>query len=93
MSAHAQVVDVSGDAGYPATPQVVIPFVPKCISVLNEDVGTTDDVYVSFDGVNDMGHLIAGATIEYTLQFVTKVWLRRGAVGTPPTNVQVVAEA
>lgn len=92
MSVFQQIVDVSGTAAFPTTPQVTVPFQAKSISVLNEDLGTSDDAFVSFDGQNDMGHLIPGATIQYG-QRVTRVWLRRGAVGTAPTNIQVIAES
>lgn len=92
MSVFSEIVDVSGQSAYPAqdSPQVVIPFEPRSIAIVNED--GVDDAFVSFDGVNDQGHLIGGATTEFS-QRVTKVWLRRGDVGTPPTNIQITAES
>lgn len=88
-------VDVSGQAAYPAAnaPQVVIPFEPKTIMILLED--TTDDAFASFDGSNDHLHMVPGtpgAGVRFE-QRTRNVWLRRGAAGTPATNVQVIAEA
>lgn len=91
MSVFSEIVDVSGQAAYPTldSPQVVIPFEPRSIAVINED--GVDDAFVSFDGVNDHGHLIGGTATEFK-QRVTKVWLKRGAVGSAPTNIQITAE-
>ncbi len=91
VSVFQQIVDVSGDAVFPTMPQVVIPFEPKSIAIFNEDIEDGDDIFVSFDGVVDMGHLFAGNVRHYE-QRTPRVWLRRGVVGTTPTNVQVLAE-
>lgn len=85
-------MDVSGQAAFPTDPQVVIPFEPKTIAVFNEDAADGDDAFVSFDGQVAVGHVIAGFTITYD-QRVPRVWLRRGVVGSPPTNIQVIAES
>lgn len=90
MSIHRAEVDVSGTAAYPSTPQVVIPFEPTQIGVVNED--GSDDVYVSFDGVSDHAHVFGGDGVT-VFQRVKQVWLRRGAAGTPPTTVAVIAES
>lgn len=89
MSVYEKIVDVSGTATYPTTPQVQLPFEPRIISVLNE--GNSSNVYVSLDGQNDMGHLAPGVQIKYE-QRCRHVWLRYGTLGAPPQNVQVVAE-
>ena len=91
MSVHSEIVDVSGTAAFPATAQIEILFEPRRIVVTNEDA--SDDAFVSLDGTtNDEVHLTASASISFEFQRVRKVWLRRGVVGTPATNVQVVAE-
>lgn len=93
MSAFEQIVDISGQAGFPATPQVVIPFEPRSLEILNEDITDGDAVFVSFDGKEDMGHILAGMSIRYQ-QRITKVWFRIDpATDSAPTNLQVVAES
>lgn len=92
MSVFEVIVDVSGQAAFPTNPQVVIPFEPRTIAVFNEDSNNGDDAFVSFDGQTTVGHVIAGSTFTYT-QRVLGVWLRRGAIGAPPTNIQVIAES
>jgi hypothetical protein len=93
MATFTQTVDVSGTAAYPASPQVTIPFIPKTITVVCED--STDDAWVSFDGSTDAAHMVPGTPDQRLVfnQRVTKVWLKRGAAGAAPTNVQVMAEA
>ncbi len=90
MSVYQQIVNVQATPSYPTVPQVVIPFEPKSISVQNENVAGAGDAFVSFDGINDQGHLIAGASIHFE-QRVTRAWLRRGSAGN--TDVQVLAES
>jgi len=91
MSVFQQTVNVFADTSYPADPQVVIPFEAKSVSIVNEDLD--DNTWISFDGVNDHGHLIRGNGITYQ-QRVDKVWLRRGSgAATSPTNVSVTAES
>ncbi len=92
MSVFEAIVDVSGQAAFPANPQVVIPFEPRTIAVFNEDAADGDDAFVSFDGQTAVGHVIAGFTIMYE-QRVLEVWLRRGVAGSSPTNIQVIAES
>lgn len=92
MSVHYQETDASGVAAYPADPQITIPFPPKRTIVLNQDVDGTDDIYFSFDGVNDHGHLLAGKQIELQQRGGTKVWIRAGATDTSPTVVSVWGE-
>ena len=92
MSVFQQVVDVSGTAAFPTTPQVVIPFEPKSILIINNDPTAGDDVFVSFDGVEDHTQIFGADGVTF-LQRVKQVWLRRGSIGAPPTNVQVVAES
>lgn len=92
MSVHRGLVDVSGTAAYPGTPQVVVPFEPIQIAVVNQGPNSGDDIFLSFDGVTDHAQIFGGDGVTF-FQRVKKVWLRRGAVGTPPTNVQVIAES
>lgn len=92
MSVYAKIVDVASATAYPATPQVVFPFEADIIAILNES--DTSDVYVSLDGINDMGHLPPKNTaMVLEKQHCSKVWLKRGVVGISPQNVQVVGEA
>lgn len=86
MSVYQQSVSVS-DAAFPGTPQVIVPFEPRTITVINESAAAK--AFVSMDGVNDQGHLIGSAVIEYG-QRVTKVWLRRDGGASP--LIQVIAE-
>ncbi len=89
MSIHQAEVDVFGVASYPATAQVIVPFQPREILIVNMD--TSDDVFVSLDGTTDHAHLLGGDSVKFT-QTVKKIFLKRGAVGTTPTNVQVISE-
>ena len=91
MSVYQQTVNVFGQVGYPADPQVVIPFEPAEISIFNEDAAFADDAFISFDGVNDAGRVVGGSSLNY-VQRMRRVWLRRGVIGAPPTNIQVIAE-
>ncbi len=84
-------VDVFGQAAYPAEPQMDLEFNPRSVNVINMDQAVADDVFVSFDGDEDHGRLQGGASLEFRSP-TKKVWLRRGAVGISPTNVQVIAE-
>lgn len=86
------IVDVSGTAAFPVDPQVTIPFEPRTVLVFNEDADQGDDAHVSFDGVGDHGRFFAGEGRTYE-QRTRLIWLRRGLVGSPPTNIQVVAES
>ena len=60
-----------------------------------EIADSTDDAWVSFDGSTDAAHMVPGTPDQRLVfnQRVTKVWLKRGAAGAAPTNVQVMAEA
>lgn len=95
-------LDVSSATNY-LTQIAQIPFMPKRITVINMD--SVDDVYVSLDGQTNHGHLTpgtpsAGLVFEQALQVTgipgttptAKVYVKRGAVGTAPTNVQIIAE-
>jgi hypothetical protein len=96
MSNYSKLEDCKGDGtSYPSTPQFTIPFQPRTIIVSNDD--TTNDVYVSFDGVNDHAHLAPNtptAAIRFERAPYLKVWIREGGTtsgGT--TKIQVIAEA
>ncbi len=93
MSVFAQTVDVHGTTAFPATPQVIVPFQARKITVINEDL-TDDVVHVSFDGKDVHGILNPlipdTVKLEYT-QNVTKVWLLAPA-GASTTNVQIIVE-
>lgn len=84
-------VDVFGVAAYPNDPQLLLDFEPRSIAVINMDQSINDDVFVSFDGSDDHGRLLGGASLEYRSP-TRKVFLKRGAVGVSPTFVQVIAE-
>jgi hypothetical protein len=92
MSVFQQIVDVSGTAAFPSTPQVQIPFEPLSIGIINQDPTPSDDIILSFDGKNDHAQVFGADGVTFH-QRTTKIWLRRGSVGTPPTNVQVIAES
>lgn len=90
MSIFRQVVDVFGQAAYPASPQVTIPFEPREIAFINED--QDDDFFFSLNGADDHGHVFGGDGTTIS-QRVTRIWLRRGDAGITPTNVAVSAES
>lgn len=92
MSVFQQIVDVSSTTAFPVTPQVEIPFEPVSIVVVNQDSVPSSDIFLSFNGVDVHGQLFGADGITYQ-QRVRKVWLRRGSAGSPPTNVQVIAES
>lgn len=92
MQHYSRTIDVSGAASYPTDAQFVSPVTPREVMTILEDL--VDDVYVSFDGVDDHAHLVAG-TPSAGLVFTApgqRLWLRRGNAGTAPTNVQVLVE-
>lgn len=71
------------------TPDVVIPFAPKRIVLVNKDA--TNDVQISFDGVNVHGTAVHGQAPQVfpfrALQGPVNVWLQRTG-GTPACEVQ-----
>lgn len=85
MSIQLFTVDVSAQAAYPAagSQQVVIPFVPKTLTM--SIVSGTEGVKVSFDGVNDHIQLTPGTPLQgYVAQQgsgMQNVWLKRNAAG------------
>lgn len=93
MAAYSSVQSVA-TATYPSTPQVTISlFQPKRIMAQNFNAAAI--VYVSFDGVNDHGALVADVKSpmcqqEWWFQMAQKVWLR--TAGGVATQVQVIAE-
>lgn len=81
MSIYSLAVDVSAQNAYQAAPDVVVPFMPLSIVVVNEHL--TAQVAVSFDGTND--HWVftpgtPGAGLRFS-QRVSKVWCRRVGAG------------
>ncbi len=91
MSFFSQRVDVFGVAAFPGTPQVTIPFEPKRIQFVNED--TTDDAFVSFDGSTEDLRLVPGSPVTLEQRGLKRIWLKRGAVGTTPTEIQIIVES
>lgn len=91
MSAYQQLVDLIAAGTYPATPQVSIPFDIGSLGVVNE--GTTEIVFISFDGQNDHGrlHPTYNPSAIWDRQSGTrKVWLRSTAGGAPVSaNVMI----
>lgn len=85
MSIKLFTVDVSAQAAYPAAnaPQVVIPFVPKSLTM--SIISGTEGVKVSFDGVDDHIQLTPGTPLQgYVAQQgsgMQNVWLKRNAAG------------
>jgi len=85
MSAYQQTVDIAADTSYPTDPQVELPFEPKQVLFVNEDNAAT--LFVSFDGKEDQGKLLAGNGVTF-FQRARRIWLRRsGGGGTVPINV------
>lgn len=93
MSIHRQSVDVYNVTDFPSDPQVEIPFEPRSIMVINQDQDG-DTIEVSFDGVTVHARMLyqgpsAGLVFN---QPARRLWLRSAAVGTSPTDVEVIAE-
>ncbi len=93
-----RMLDTDLATTYPATPQIVCPFPAKRLVVSNEDVTDyTHELYVSFDGVNDHGHLTYAFTSTYSAEYVRQngvgsisMWFRYA--GTAPTSFNVMIE-
>ena len=92
MAIYRQVITLDAVSSYPGTPQVVIPFVPKSIAVVNEGP-TGANAFVSFDGQSDDAQLTPGTPSAGMVfsQRTTRVWLKRGAAASGIV-VQIVAE-
>lgn len=74
---------------YPEDAQVEIDFAPREVSVTMDSSTGGQEVYVSWDGVNDHVHLMLSTVTGLRVsQRGRKIWLR--GVGTP--SAQVIAE-
>lgn len=82
------VLDYTAVASYPTNPQVTIPFEPRVTNIQNESA--TGDVFISFDGINDHMHIVAGRTYSTTFTRLQKIWFRSGTTGT--TGLRIAAE-
>ena len=92
MAIHRQTVTLDATATYPGTAQVVIPFEPKSIAIINE--GPTGALaLVSFDGATNHAQLTPGTPSCGMVfqQKVRNVWLKRGAA-VSGIVVQIIAE-
>ncbi len=86
-----QYITTGITATYPVSPQIVCPFETKRIVLTNEEqLDLTKELYVSFDGVNDHGHLLMIFTsmgnLEYRHQQGTepvRMWIRCTGTGAP----------
>lgn len=87
MSLQSFRIDTASINSYPADAQIVIPFEPRRITLLQEDAST--DSFASLDGETDDLHLVPGAPLTVE-QRVREVWLMKGTTG---GNVQVIAES
>ena len=92
MANFSKVVSVAASS-YATNPDVVIPFVPKRIRVMNMDEG--DLAFVSLDGRLDDVALLndvksPSSSHEWMWQISRKVWLRTNGAS---VQVQIVAEA
>ena len=92
MANYSKVVSVVAGS-YATDADVIIPFVPKRIRVMNMDAGAM--AYASLDGRQDDVALIAdvkspSSSHEWSWQICQKVWLRTGGAA---VSVQIVAEA
>lgn len=93
MSIHRQNVNVYNVTDFPTEPQVVIPFEPRSIMVVNQDEDG-DAVEISFDGVTVHARLLnTGPSAGLVLnQLSQRLWIRSVLAGTDTTNVEVIAE-
>lgn len=82
---------VAAPAAYNASADVTIPFVPKRVTIINEDTTAANQVMFSYDGVNDAGAVKPTVNPTYeSRQLAVQLWFKRTA-GTP--TVRVIAEA
>jgi len=88
MSVYRKQIDLNGIAAFPAEAQVIIPFEPKSIAVVNL---SNSDIFMSFNGVDVHGTLENGNSFEFK-QRTRKLWLSRTVAGTVATPVEVIAE-
>lgn len=92
MANFSKVVSVAAGS-YATDPDVIIPFVPKRIRVMNMDAAAL--AYVSLDGHQDDVALLndvksPSSSHEWSWQICQKVWLRTGGAA---VSVQIVAES
>lgn len=94
MAIHRQNINLSGAAAFPPDPQVVVPFEPKRITVINQVAA--EYIEFSFDGVNVHGRLTSAATASGSeivlIQRARQLWLR-AETGGATSPVEVIAEA
>ena len=91
MSITTFSVDVTAQATYPATAQIIVPYQTRTLAFFAQN--SQRDAFFSFDGVNDAVHVdatnsSAGVSVS---QHILRVWARRGAAGAGNT-VQVIVE-
>lgn len=91
MSIHRQSVNVYNVTAFPSDPQVVVPFEPRSIMIINQDEDG-DAIEFSFDGTNVHGRLVSSSPGIVLNQLAKRLWLRSVLAGTSPTNVEVIAE-
>lgn len=86
------MVQLTAPGAYTAAdaPNVVIPFKPKRILIVNQDVTPANTIQVSVDGAADCANLIPGINPQLELrQQTTRLWIKRAAAG---GAVMVLAE-
>ncbi len=92
-------VRLTAPAAYAAAdaPDVSLPaqWQPKRIQIVNEDATITNDAFISFDGVNDHGHVtgdpgLFAAEMSYLEQAgVRKIWFKKGSGSAPTLRVLI----
>ncbi len=95
MAIHFDRVVLTDDT-YPTDPQIDLPedWQPKRIQLVDENDDPADDAFISFDGSEDIGHVLGGDTLASVITYlaqvgVRKIWLRNGTGGNVTMRVLV----
>lgn len=91
MSVHSVLATLTSVSAYPATPQVDVPFLPDSLAFKVES--GTPGVLISFDGVSDHLHVVAGDLLVTLRTRCRKVWLKEDAGGASTFRVSAFTDA
>ena len=88
------LIDVSAQAAYAGTPQVILPFTPNQIMIsLEDDPSVLRGCEVSFDGTTTAGFLLTGvpqqAQTWNPLSYRNIYFKRYGSLGAQKIRIQV----
>lgn len=92
MAIYGTTLDVTAVTAFPTLPNITIPFQPRSIAIVNENLATA--IEVSFDGVNVHARLTPGLPSAGMVfgQKSEKVWLRAAVGGGTSVVARLTAE-